>query len=174
METNLNPSLHQEIAKILLCYLLSSTEAIRSAAQSAVTLLIQYYGMNGRQLVLDILLPSLLETLESGDISKIPPEDLIIYKNPEEAVAMAIKKAEVKEDEVKITNVDRKKDSSRASRRGMFGADVIEDEDWAERIKREKMKKLALERSGGMSDVASKAHEEVGSIAACKLFTKYR
>lgn len=44
--------------------------------------------------------------------------------------------------EVEITNADRKKTSNRSSRKGTFGSDFVEDEDWAARVKQEKMQKL--------------------------------
>jgi hypothetical protein len=36
--------------------------------------------------------------------------------------------------EIKVTNADRKKSSARGTRRGQFGSDFTEDEEWAEQV----------------------------------------
>ena len=45
----------------------------------------------------------------------------------------------------------------------MFGADV-DEEDWAERIKQEKMQKLASAQLGGLADYETKAREDVAAV----------
>jgi hypothetical protein len=85
-----------------------------------------------------------------------------VYLDPASAIAARVALTEVHSDEVKVTNADRKKEGPRSTRRGQFGsADGSEESEWAERVRLEKVKKLALERSGGVSDVAAQAQTEV-------------
>ena len=68
------------------------------------------------------------------------PEEVAVYLDPHYLVNKAQKVVSV--DDIKVTNADRKKTSARGSRRGQFGADFTEDDEWAEQVKKEKAKKL--------------------------------
>lgn len=59
-------------------------------------------------------------------------EEVAVYLDPNYLVNKAIKV--VSAGEIKVTNADRKKSSARGTRRGQFGADFTEDEEWAEQV----------------------------------------
>lgn len=144
----------------------SPVESMHTAGTNAILLLFTYFGGEGIALVGGSVTSELVAKLVACDLSNISADDLRTYRNPEGAMTVALSKLEVSEDDVKITNADRKKTTNRAERRGQFGADVVEDEDWAERVKQEKMKKLQSERAGGVADASVKARQQVNEIVS--------
>ena len=58
------------------------------------------------------------------------------FLNPLAAIAAATLVVDINEADIKITNADRKKDQGRSRRTGAFGGDFVEDEDWAEKVKK--------------------------------------
>jgi hypothetical protein len=104
------------------------SSVLRRAAQQAIVILIQhtYHPATptaipfsvGHQYVLSHILPSLITKLESAEVKHIPGDDLFKYLYPGRAREEFVARTEVKDDEIKITNADRMKDSSRGSRRG--------------------------------------------------------
>lgn len=86
-------------------------------------------------------------------------EEVAVYLDPSYLIKKAVKV--ISAADVKVTNADRKKSSSRATRRGQFGADFVEDEDWAEQVKLEKAKKLNDTMGEGSPEVEeAKARSE--------------
>jgi hypothetical protein len=143
--------------------LLSPSSMLRSAAQRAYILLSSCRG--GEDLVARTVIPVVVQTLSGGDLLTISPADASCYLNPHASIAAGIAAAEVPESEIKLTNADRKKDTARSSRRGQFGSDVLEDDDWAEKLKQEKLKKMNQAKAGGYTSVEERVTKEV-----CKHF----
>ena len=127
-----------EVSRNHLCQLIiqtlyhSQSNLIRQTGQNIIILLIQHTYASpttntntniqqlniGHEIVLTNILPHLLSVLEASEYKSLPNDDLFKYLCPQKAKEEYIAKTEVKDDEVKITNADRMKDSSRASRRG--------------------------------------------------------
>jgi hypothetical protein len=139
----------------------SSFHLLRQSAKTGLILLSTKCGTAGEKYVLETLVPKIVLILHSEEFLSISNADLEKYRDPQAAIAAAAVVQEITEADIKITNADRKKDSARSSRRGQFGADLIEDEDWAERIKKEKLKKLTQSKSDGSCDLVEKAKKEV-------------
>ena len=134
-------------------------------ALNVVELLCSQFGESGYHVVSNILLPFILETLSGEALTSISNSDIQTYQNPEAAIAKLVSSAEVSVADIKITNADRKKDSSRGSRRGQFESDLLLDEDWAERVRKEKADKLNQAKAGGFGDLNEKARKDVRLIA---------
>ena len=124
------------VGNVITTHLFSSSASMRLAAQHAVSLLLLHFPpILSPKIVLRTVFPDLATALDSCDLTQLSPDDLYKYHHPEAAIAAALARTEVKEEEIKITNADRKKDGSRGARRGQFGGDSNEDEEWAERIR---------------------------------------
>ena len=124
------------VGNVITTHLFSSSASMRLAAQHAVSLLLLHFPpILSPKIVLRTVFPDLATALDSCDLTQLSPDDLYKYHHPEAAIAAALARTEVKEEEIKITNADRKKDGSRGARRGQFRGDSNEDEEWAERIR---------------------------------------
>lgn len=99
--------------------------------------------------------------MHADEISKFSSEDIAVFLDPNLLIRKAAK--DISADDIKITNADRKKASARGTRRGHFGADFVEDEAWAEQVKREKAKKL-LESKGETSPEIEEAKAKTAQI----------
>ena len=124
------------VGTVITTHLFSSSAPMRLAAQYAISLLLLHFPLTlSQKIVLQTVFPGLVTALESCDLTHLSADDLYKYHHPEAAIAAALARTEVKEEEIKITNADRKKDGSRGARRGQFGGDSNEDDEWAERIR---------------------------------------
>jgi hypothetical protein len=98
--------------------------------------------------------------------------EILVFTDPDSAVADIVLKTggtSISMVDVQLTNADRKKTAPRSSRRGQFGADLADDEDWAERLKKEKTDKLLLSKNVESASIHDKATQEV---AAARLILK--
>ncbi len=84
---------------------------------------------------------SLLGALEAPGLVGVSRDDAEIWKNPRAAL-FPVKSLTVTEDDLKITNADRKKTAAQKKSSKPFGDDFIEDDEWTESKKQEKMEKL--------------------------------
>ena len=142
--------------KVVSAAMSSSARLTRQSAHTALFILSTSAGKAGSACVLQKVLPSLKEKLLGCGISAVSDDEIDKYLNPLAAIAAeSAAAADVSVAEVRITNADRKKDSGRSRRTGAFGSDFVEDEDWAEKVKKEKAQKVALaknaEQTGGTS-----------------------
>ena len=142
--------------KVVSAAMSSSARLTRQSAHTALFILSTSAGKAGSACVLQKVLPSLKEKLLGCGISAVSDDEIDRYLNPLAAIAAeSAAAADVSVAEIRITNADRKKDSGRSRRTGAFGSDFVEDEDWAEKVKKEKAQKVALaknaEQSGGTS-----------------------
>ena len=124
-----------------------SSDANRRAGGQVALLLYDPHavvpGELGRQIVLKVILPQLAEELHSDAIAQFTHEEVCVWKNPDYLVQEVERTLTTSAgiDDLKITNADRKKSSARGSRRGQFGSDFNEDDEWAEQLIKEKREK---------------------------------
>lgn len=142
----------------------SSAKLTRQAAHSALYILSTAIGQSARTCVLQHVLPSLAEQIALCGVTAVSDDDIDKYLNPLAAIAAASAVAEIAEADIKITNADRKKDSGRSRRTGAFGGDFVEDEDWAEKVKKEKAQKLALSKNAGQAEGNSAKLKELEEL----------
>jgi hypothetical protein len=80
-----------------------------------------------------------VEKIPVAQMFALSAEDLAIYRDPAEALQTALEAHRAAQAEaanaIKVTNADRKKAGPRSTRKGQFGADLADDEDWVERLK---------------------------------------
>ena len=136
--------------RILSAALCPTAQLTRQAAHTALYVLSTATGPSGKSCVLRHILPSLRDQLVSSGVTAVSDDDVDKFMNPLAAIAAATAAvAETADADIRITNADRKKDSGRSRRTGAFGGDFVEDEDWAEKIKKEKAQKLAITKNAG-------------------------
>mmetsp|Transcript_90926 Transcript_90926/g.177994 ORF Transcript_90926/g.177994 Transcript_90926/m.177994 type:complete len:3046 (+) Transcript_90926:19-9156(+) len=142
----------------------------RTAAQGAIYLLsdpcqILYADKRSVDCVLpqldgsiltEYVLPALLPLLDLSAVSALTESDLLAYSSPSTAIATIIGQMQQQSEAARaaesvVTNADRKKTAPRSARRGNFGADsaVVDDQDWAERVRAEKAVAEQKARSEG-------------------------
>lgn len=143
-------------SKKVVCAAMSrEAKLIRQSGHVAMFILGTASGSSGRSCVLKYIIPQLRDQLISSGVSAVAEDEVEKFLNPLAAVTAATAAMDVSEADIKITNADRKKDSGRSRRGVAFGGDFVEDEDWAEKVKKEKAQKLALTKTvgqeGGMS-----------------------
>jgi hypothetical protein len=109
------------------------------------------FGLQESALVNTCLIPKLTNLIDSNEGSEFAlTTDMIrTYINPEVELASILSQNEIKTEDIKITNADRKKDTLEKGKKS-FGT-IADDEEILERIKQEKMKKLNHERGIGGS-----------------------
>lgn len=122
-----------------------------------------------RSWVVTNLIPEFSQQLVSPDYFRLTEEEVMTYQCPEDRLssllvaptgtAVTLSAAQL-EDALKITNADRKKTTAKGSRKGQFGSDnIVEDEEWAQQIRREKAKKLGLAVDGAADNSMSPAEK---------------
>lgn len=141
-----------------------SSKLTRQSAHTALFILSTAIGLSARTCVLQHVLPSLKEQIALCGVSAVSDDDIDKYLNPLAAIAAASAVAETAEADIRITNADRKKDSGRSRRTGAFGGDFVEDEDWAEKVKKEKAQKLALSKNPGQAEGNSTKLKELEEL----------
>ena len=81
-----------------------------------------------------------IQQIPVEELFRLSEEDLSVYANPTEHIASAIRARNESINEslnsIKITNADRKKSGPISARKGQFGTDLADDEDWVERLKK--------------------------------------
>jgi hypothetical protein len=133
----------------------SSSADTRTAAQLACLLFYHHTSGYGTDLIQQFLVPRILVAMNGDSFQGISDKDIAIFLHP---TLDDTKVEEISLADIKITNEDRK------GKRGKFGNDVIEDEDWAERIKKEKAKKLSEEKNAQHSEKQAKRAIEVSEV----------
>lgn len=161
IEDHLVPSDDQEMDKesivdYFLKLLQSSSNTVSEGSLQSLNVL--YYNVkfstqyNGS--VLDSVMKKVQELMQSSELYCLSPDEINVAKNPNYLIEQAEKNIKsINLDDIKITNADRKKTAARSTRKGNFGNDFIEDEAWAEQIKKEKAKKLLEQQKQGSENV---------------------
>jgi hypothetical protein len=143
------------------------TTAIQAADitdNSHILTMIRVIASSYDSVIHDVLLPFIVETLSGAELNSVSAKDVQIYLFPQQAIQSFITANEVSSSDIKLTNADRKKDTTRGQRRGNFESDMFADEEWAERIRKEKAQQLNQSKAGGFTDLREKAAAEVNSI----------
>jgi hypothetical protein len=86
----------------------------------------------------------ILQSLNHDTIFNLTEEDKKIFYFPDLVIEEAMNeiRQKIQSEASEITNADRKKAAPRSSRKGTFGSDVVEDEEWAEKVRKEKAAKM--------------------------------
>ena len=86
----------------------------------------------------------IIASLNQDTIFHLSDEDKKIYNYPDIVVEESMNeiRQKIQSEASEITNADRKKAGPRSSRKGTFGGDGVEDEEWAEKVRKEKAAKL--------------------------------
>jgi hypothetical protein len=146
--------------RMLSAALCTTARLTRQAAHTALYVLSTATGASGKVCVLRHILPSLRDQLANSGVTAVCDDDVDKFLNPLAAIAaLTASVAETADADIRITNADRKKDSGRSRRTGAFGGDFVEDEDWAEKIKKEKAQKLAITKNAGQVGSSAKLKE---------------
>ena len=135
--------------RVLTSVMNGESKLTRQAGHVAIYLLSASTEASGRSCVLHHIVPQLKARLISSGVAAVSDDEVDKFLNPLAAITAATAAVEIGEADIKITNADRKKDSGRSRRGGAFGGDFVEDEDWAEKVKKEKALKLALTKTSG-------------------------
>ena len=123
-------------------YLTNEINDLRTTVKNVLGLLLSMHGNVGYDFITSNIISLLLSILEDRNHSSFNDLDIDKFLNPSKYVkSTAASDIAVDEMEIKITNADRK------GKRGKFGADFVEDEQWLEQIKKEKLKKLTEAKS---------------------------
>ena len=151
-----------ELLRLIVDSATHSSLSLQLCGQFAVTLLFMNTSTFGKRTLDDYLSPILLSNLASDKLKTISEDDIQLFLNPEFKDS---KLSDIALADIKITNEDRKKSSGRSSRKGAsFGSDLIDDEDWAEQVKREKAKKLIEAQSAVSNDLQQKHASLVAEV----------
>ena len=134
-----------------------SSEMVRRCGGFCCNLVLLHLSEDGTAWLKKSIVPEVLRHLDRRNFENISEHDIEIYLNP---VLEEPKLEEISLADIKITNEDRK------GKRGKFGADIIEDEDWAEQIKREKAKKLMEVRAEAHREAKAKRSKEAEEVLA--------
>lgn len=126
--------------------------SVRLSGQRALVVLGTSLGHSGEELARELLSGKLLMGLSPDHLQALSPQDLAIYADPAGAMTESSK------EEIKITNADKKKVGGRSTRKGAGFGGGIDEEDWAEQLKREKAKKLGL---GDAADAAEQKKRQM-------------
>src|SRR5690606_19533915 len=142
----------------------SPTSYTRRAAAMALRVASKSAPTDPAAEVSSLIVGRLVARLQSESFAALTEEEVATLLDPQAAIARAATvESQSAASDVEITNADRRKTAPRSARRGQFGADVAEDEDWAERLKKEKAEKAALARSAGESSALAAATSSVQS-----------
>jgi hypothetical protein len=133
-------------------------------------LLLLFYAVDSQDFAVSELSKIITSCLKTDEITNFTEEDISVFLDPTLLTAKVSKALAV--DDVKITNADRKKSSARGTRRGQFGADFIEDEAWAEQVKRDKAKKLQeakIENSPEIEEAKVKTAQIISKVESANV-----
>lgn len=133
-------------------------------------LLLLFYTTGSQDFAVSQLSSMISSCLKTDELSTFTEEDISVFLDPTLLITKVSKALTV--DDIKITNADRKKSSARGSRRGQFGADFIEDEAWAEQVKREKAKKLQeakVENSPEIEEAKAKTADIISKVNSANI-----
>jgi hypothetical protein len=142
------PEIVQSLPKVLQYVIQSSIESVRVSSANALLLVFQSYAHTNENTVIYALVSEILQVLaeHSPYILTLTDAEISHYLDPSKAISTELSKlVAVKDSDIKITNADRKKDAPRAARRGNFGSDFVEDEEWQEKVKNSLGEYVSLE-----------------------------
>jgi hypothetical protein len=154
------------IAAVIDAASVSSVNSTRFAAQTALFILHSAATNDADAQVINKVVTRSIHRLRCSQIQTMSANDVLIFMDPESAIAELLKNSastSASAVEVQVTNADRKKTAPRSSRRGQFGADVLEDEDWAERLKKEKVDKLTQSKTAENTTAHEKAIQYIAA-----------
>ena len=160
------------VCSSILTAVASLNEASRAAAITALGLISEVAQEGGvghwSEQLWHSLSASLYTSLvaSSSQLSNLSVEDMRLFKDPAGAIAEAMSAVQSKTVDVKITNADRKKTESRSARKGGFGADLAEDEDWVDRVKSEKLRKAQEVQGAAVEDACAELRARIDSVTA--------
>ena len=143
------------ITQILSDCIFSAMVSTRTCGNISCNLIHLHFPGDGTQWLRDHVVPDVLNSLDKGNYDTISDHDIDIFTKP---VLEEPKIEEVSLADIKITNDDRK------GKRGKFGGDFQEDEDWAEQIKREKAKKIMEVKSEAHREAQAKRSKEAEEV----------
>ena len=127
---------------------------------------------SARQLLLLLPAPSAAIAAVKAEEARLVLDPVGAARDATAAAAAAAGKGAA----VTVTNADRKKSAPRKDRRGLFGADVDGDDDFAERVKAEKMTAQAEGAAAAEQDaleaIQSKIATEGAAVAALRAQTR--
>jgi hypothetical protein len=106
------------VTKRVVSAAVSSAKLTRTSSHIAMFVLSTSCGSTGRVCVLQNVLSALIQRISESGITAVSNEDIFKFMNPLEAIS-ALSISSKSEDEIKITNADRKKDGGR-NRRGIY------------------------------------------------------
>jgi hypothetical protein len=134
-------------------YLLSDPSQLLYADKRSIDCVLPQFDAS---ILTEHVLPAVLSLLDLTAVNALTEADLLAYTDPNGAIAATLAHLQQQSDAARaaesvITNADRKKTAPRSARRGNFGADstVLEDQDWAERVRAEKAQAEQKARSEG-------------------------
>lgn len=155
----------QAISACVVKQILSESVASRQTGKMAMLLLAVRSGQWGKQLLKGQILPALIVALDCEKHAITTKEEADSFLYPQAALAKAISAINDVVVDLRITNADRKKEAPRSSRKGTFGSDFVEDDEWAERVKADKLKKAQAQMSGG-EDATGKKRKELDELTS--------
>jgi hypothetical protein len=94
----------------------TSSIAMQRTAEIAISILFNYCGIYGINLVKNEVIPCFIELIQSQDVNSISASDIEKFLNPTAITGLEL--LNINPADIKITNADRRKDSSRKDRRG--------------------------------------------------------
>ena len=101
-----------------------------------------------------------LSILEDANLGALTAKDVLLWRDPTAALSTSTGSGGINVDDLKITNADRKKEGPRSSRKGNFGGDFIEDEDWQQEVLKEKASKIKEQKDSAAAVALAKRMEE--------------
>jgi hypothetical protein len=125
------------------------SRTLHEAGCTALYALCNYSDVKGFNILADKIFDKLMHFEHSDDFNSLTSRDIDVWRDPSILMPVIEK---INLDDIKITNADRKKTSARGARRGQFGSDFVEDEEWVEQVKREKAKKALEAKGAGTQD----------------------
>jgi hypothetical protein len=128
---------HRAVA-VLVDALLPPADFARHVVQSSPSLARRFLRSHVAALVARVPLR------RENAVFALSDEDRLVAAHPEAVVERELQALRIKieAESGEITNADRKRAGPRSSRKGHFGSEVVEDEAWTEKVRREKAAKL--------------------------------
>lgn len=124
-----------------------------------------FNNMNLNQIFFSHFVADMSSQLEviSQQLSTFSEEEISVYLNPQAAIEKGVEdaKSKVSDSVPESSNADRKKAAPRSTRKGGFGNDVVEDRDWAEKIKKEKAAKMLSSVEASQGEVMTARVQEI-------------
>lgn len=112
--------------------------------------------------------------LKDGRFWSLSTSDHKLYNNFQEEISLAISNIETTTNVSKVSNSDRRKEVTKHSRKANFGGDSTFEEDWAERLRLEKIRKTVSEQlTDSMNSIRNRLKIRFDEIEKIILETRY-